>query len=192
MLLLLYLYFRSLVPFKLLNIVRYCYCSFCIVFTCLYSFLFKFSFCICFILNMTSLLFHFHFLTCPGFNQKRITRILDIVFITRTHIFNQKFFIMKFIMELLVLRFLIGWWSVVPCIWLVVGWLVRRSVGGRLVGGFKKTRHQEIIFGISDYPKVIQIWWGYPSIYSLLGYHQICRSSFCVRKKFQVKMAFFA
>ena len=62
-----------------------------------------------------------------GFNQKMITHILDIVFITRSHIFLSEIHL-KIIMEFLVLIFLIGQWS-------VDRWSVH-LVGSRLFGGW--------------------------------------------------------
>ena len=62
-----------------------------------------------------------------GFNQKMITRILDIVFITRSHIFLSETHL-KVIMEFLVLIFLIGQWS-------IDRWSVH-LVGSRLFGGW--------------------------------------------------------
>ena len=64
-------------------------------------------------------------ITHPGFNQKIVTHILDIVFITRFHIFLSAIHL-KFAMKFLVLTFLIGRWS-------VSRWSVH-LVGGRLVG----------------------------------------------------------
>ena len=60
-----------------------------------------------------------------GFNEKIVTHILDIVFITRSHIFLSEIHL-KFVMKFLVLIFLIGRWS-------VSRWSVH-LVGGRLVG----------------------------------------------------------
>ena len=55
-----------------------------------------------------------------------ITHILDIVFVTRSHIFLSETHL-KFVMEFLVLIFLIGRWP--------VGWWSVHLVSGRLVGG---------------------------------------------------------
>ena len=64
-------------------------------------------------------------ITYSGFNQKVITHILDIVFMTRSHIFLSEMHL-KFAMEFLVLIFLIVRWSVsrCRCTWSVVGWSV--------------------------------------------------------------------
>ena len=85
-------------------------------------------------------------ITHSGFNQTIITHILDIVFITGSHIFLSEIHL-KFVMEFLVFIFLIGRWSVGQwSVHLVSGrlvggrWSVGRLVGGRLVGGFKKTQ----------------------------------------------------
>ena len=91
----------------------HCYC--CIVFACLDPFLFKCSFCIT-ILYFCTFMYNFTFififsLTHSGFNQKILTHILDIVFITRSHISLSEIHL-KFVMGILVLRFLIGRWSV--------------------------------------------------------------------------------
>ena len=65
-------------------------------------------------------------ITRSGFDQRIITHILDIEFITRSYIFLSEIHI-KFVIEFLVLIFLIGWW--------LVGWWLVHLVGGRLVGG---------------------------------------------------------
>ena len=57
-----------------------------------------------------------------GFNQKIITHIVDIVFITRSHIFLSEIHL-KFVMEFMVLIFLIGRW--------LVDWFSVHLVGGR-------------------------------------------------------------
>ena len=88
-------------------------------------------------------------ITHSGFNQKIITHILDTVFITRSHIFLSEIHL-KFVVEFLVIILLIGRrsvgrWSVhlvggghlVSGRWSFGWWSV---LGGRLVGGFKKTR----------------------------------------------------
>ena len=76
--------------------------------------------CVFYLINFT-----FNDFTCSitqsGFNQKIITHTLDIVFVTRSHIFLSEIHL-KFVMEFLVLIFLIGRWSV-------------HLVGGRVVGG---------------------------------------------------------
>ena len=75
-----------------------------------------------------------------SFHQKINTHILDIVFITRFHIFLSEIRL-KFVFEFLVLIFLIGRWSIGQ--WLVHlvggGLLVAQLVYGQLVGGFTKT-----------------------------------------------------
>ena len=48
------------------------------------------------------------------------------------------------------------------------------------------------IFGLLDYPKTPQFQIGYPTMPSLLSYHQIPRRSFWRTKEFQVKMVIFA
>ena len=65
-------------------------------------------------------------MTHSGFNQKIVTHILDIVFITRSHIILSEINF-KFVMELLVLIFFIGRWS-------IGRWSVR-LFGGRLFDG---------------------------------------------------------
>ena len=65
-------------------------------------------------------------ITQSGFNQKIITHIVDIVFITRSHIFLSEIHL-KFVMEFMVLIFLIGRW--------LVDWFSVHLVGGRLVSG---------------------------------------------------------
>ena len=65
-------------------------------------------------------------ITHSGFNQKIITHIVDIVFITRSHIFLSEIHL-KFVMEFMVLIFLIGRW--------LVDWFSVHLVGGRLVSG---------------------------------------------------------
>ena len=65
-------------------------------------------------------------ITHSRYNQKIITHMLHIVFITRSHIFLSEIQL-KFVMEFLVLIFFIGRW-------LVGRWSVH-LVGGRLVGG---------------------------------------------------------
>ena len=65
-------------------------------------------------------------ITHAGFNQKIVTHILDIVFITQSHIFLSEVHL-KLAMKFLVVTFLIGRWS-------VTRWFVH-LVGGRLVGG---------------------------------------------------------
>ena len=65
-------------------------------------------------------------ITHSGFNQKIITHIVDIVFITRSHIFLSEIHL-KFVMEFMVLIFLIGQW--------LVDWFSVHLVGGRLVSG---------------------------------------------------------
>ena len=47
------------------------------------------------------------------------------------------------------------------------------------------------ILDLCDYLKVTQLWWNYPPIYSLLGYHQILMRIFWGRKRFWTKMIFF-
>ena len=79
----------------------------------------------------------FIFSTRSGFDQRIITHILGIEFITRSYIFLSEIHI-KFVIEFLVLIFLIGWW--------LVGWWSVHLVGGRwwvgrLVGSFKKALH---------------------------------------------------
>ena len=61
-------------------------------------------------------------MTHSDFNQKIITHILDIVFITQSHIFLSDIHL-KFVIEFLVLIFLIGPWS--------FGRLSVHLVGGR-------------------------------------------------------------
>ena len=97
------------------NIFWYCYYSFCIVFASLYPF---YS-------NAVSVCFNYFIfsITHSGFNQKIITHILDTVFITRSPIFLSEIHL-KFVMQFLVLIFLIGRWSVGRCTWSVVGWTV--------------------------------------------------------------------
>ena len=68
-------------------------------------------------------------ITHSSFNQKVITHILDIVFITRSHIFLSKIHL-KFVMEF---GPHISYWSIVG--WSVVGALGRWSVGRWLVVG---------------------------------------------------------
>ena len=77
-------------------------------------------------------------ITLPGFNQKINTLILDIVSITRPHIFLSEIHL-KFVLEFLFLRFLIDRWSIDRRS--VVGWSCGRlsMISGWLVGGFKKT-----------------------------------------------------
>ena len=76
-------------------------------------------------------------MTHSGFNQKIITHLLDIVFITRSHVFLSEIhlkFIMEFLVPILVNGRLVG----DRCTWSVVGWSVvggRWSVG-RLIGGW--------------------------------------------------------
>ena len=83
------------------------------------QFLYNISYFCTFLYNLT---FIFIFpITSSGFHQKIITHILESVFITRPHIFLSETHL-KFFMEIIVLRFLIGWWSV-------------HLVGGRLIGG---------------------------------------------------------
>ena len=77
----------------------------------------------CLIFNATFIILSVWKCTCAGcFNEKIITHILDIVFITRSNFFLSEINL-KFFMEFLVLMFLIG----------------QRSVGrwsvGRLVDG---------------------------------------------------------
>ena len=118
MLLLLNVYFESLTALNMLIP------NFCIVFTYLYPFLFKFSFCmICFRLNNFTFIFIFS-IAHSGFTPKIIPHTLDNVFITRPHIFLLEIHL-KLVMEFLVLRFLIGWWLVGRwLVYLVAGWLV--------------------------------------------------------------------
>ena len=49
----------------------------------------------------------------------------------------------------------------------------------------------ETIFGLLDCSKNIQIWWGYPSMHSLLEYHQTLKRILCITKKFRVKIVTF-
>ena len=76
-------------------------------------------------------LIHFTFndfifsITHSGFNQKIITHILYIVFITRSHMFLSEIHL-KFAMTFLILIFLVGRWSVSQ-------WSLH-LVGGRMVG----------------------------------------------------------
>ena len=63
-------------------------------------------------------------ITHSGFNKKIINPILDIVFITQSHIVLSEIHL-KFVMEFLVLIFLIGRWS---------GRCSVQLVGARLVG----------------------------------------------------------
>ena len=72
-----------------------------------------------FLYNFTLFFIFVFSVTHSGFNEKIITHILDIVFITRLRIFLSEIDL-KLVMEFMVLKFLIGQWS--------VGWLV---VGGR-------------------------------------------------------------
>ena len=71
-------------------------------------------------------------ITHSGFNQKIITHILYIVFITRSRIFLSEIHI-NFVTEILVLKFLIGWWSVGQCL--------VQLVGSQLVGGWWSVVH---------------------------------------------------
>ena len=74
-----------------------------------------------------------------------ITHILDIVFITRPHIFYQKF-INNLLWNSWFSDFLYVGGRLVGGQWLV-GWLVGRwsMVSGRMVGGFKKTLTYELV-----------------------------------------------
>ena len=81
-------------------------------------------------------------ITDSGFNQQIITHILDIVFIARSHIFFSEIHLkfMKFLIFIFLIgRWLVSRWSVhlVGGRWSAGRWSV---VGGRLIGGFKKTR----------------------------------------------------
>ena len=93
------------------NIFWHCYNSLCIVFACLYPFYSNaVSAYILYLISFTFNDFIFS-ITHFGFNQKIITRILNIVFIRRSHISWSEVHL-KFVTEFLVLIFLIGQWSV--------------------------------------------------------------------------------
>ena len=64
-------------------------------------------------------------MTHSSFNPKKVAHILDIVFITRSLIILSEIHL-KFIMEFLVVIFLIGQW--------LFGWWSVHLLGGRLVG----------------------------------------------------------
>ena len=65
-----------------------------------------------------------------GFNQKTITHIFDIVFITQFHIFLSEIHL-NFLMKFLVLKFVIGRWSVGwSSVHLVGGWFVDDQIFG--------------------------------------------------------------
>ena len=81
-----------------------------VVFTCLYPFYSNAFLYVLYLINFTFNDFIFS-ITHSGFNQKIITHILDIVFITRSHIFLSEIHL-KFVMGFLVFIFLIGLWSV--------------------------------------------------------------------------------
>ena len=89
------------------------------VFACLYPFYSNAFSVVLYLINFDFNEFQFS-VTHSGFNH-----VLDIVFVTRSHIFLSQIHL-KFVMEFLVLIILIGQWS-------VGRWSVH-LVGGRLVG----------------------------------------------------------
>ena len=77
------------------------------------------KFCTFVVLYNFTLFFFVFAVTHSGFNQKVITNILDIVFITRPRIFLSEIHL-KLVVEFMVFKFLIGQWSVgrlVGCRW---------------------------------------------------------------------------